>query len=176
MEDRPIPDPAGQETEPSFGPPSDERDTDALITHVQAQAHRNLTIITVDEDEDGYTVTHRYLSAKDAARLIRARGKPLSRAAKRALYRLGKLRARYDGQPERVTHNPEFLSLVVEHAWTYRDKEGRLPSVDVLVEHLGVGRSTYYEWLTANDLTSSHIKIATSKWTISDGVSYLLSL
>lgn len=57
---------------------------------------RNLTIVTVEQDEDGYTVTMRYLSARQAARLIRQSRKiqPLPPAAKRALYSLGQLRPR----------------------------------------------------------------------------------
>ena len=137
-----TPDPAEQETERSFGPPSDETDRDALIAHVQDQAHRNLTSVTVDEDEDGYTVTHHSLSAKDAARLIRAHGKPLSRAAKRALYWLGELRARRGGRNPK--YSPEAVARYTKKALDYRARGYGLRAIE---RALGPSRTQLSRWL-----------------------------
>jgi len=112
-------------------------------------------------------------AATATARLIVPRVPP---GAAEFFARLAERRARRRGQPKGASHHPDFLPLVVDHAWTYRDTERRLPSADILAESLGVSRTTYFAWLTANNFTSTSIKIAATKRTISDGVSYLLSL
>lgn len=90
--------------------------------------------------------------------------------------RARRLRGHRGGQPPGPTHDPAFLAIVVEHAWDYRDKNGVVPSAAVLVEKLGVGRTPYFDWLKASGLTSTDVKLAASKRTISDGVSFLSAL
>jgi hypothetical protein len=80
------------------------------------------------------------------------------------------------GQPLGPTYDPEFLTNVITQAWAYRTETEEAPTLDVMPGRLGVGRTAYTDWLKRSRLTSTDIKIAASKRTISDGTSYLRRL
>src|SRR5918998_5749501 len=95
------------ESDRSFGDlPSEPFDqaVERITTGHAAWLHRSLTILTVDQDDDGWTLAFRYLTAAEADRLIRLsnRVRPIGRSGLRALHRLratGEARAPRGGQP-----------------------------------------------------------------------------
>ena len=81
------------ESDRSFGDDAfewDERTFAEFQARGEAEARRRRTIVTLEPEADGYTLTFRYLTAGQAARLIRLsdRVRPLPHVARRLLHRL----------------------------------------------------------------------------------------